>query len=82
MWSCFWSLGKKHHPMLRVIMYCYLLLLVTCGSGPAPVMEEAATDPAIKARRLAMELRPWYGSAALMELNTLHERIHKVGITD
>lgn len=44
-----------------------------------PTLEEAreltSTDPAIQAGRLEMELRPWYGSAALVRLNQLHERI-------
>lgn len=35
------------------------------------------TDPAIKAGRLIMELRPWYGSAALVGVNEVHERIAK-----
>jgi uncharacterized protein len=33
-----------------------------------------ATDPAVKAGRLEMELHPWYGSAALM----LNPRLHKL----
>jgi uncharacterized protein len=33
------------------------------------------TDPAVKAGRLAMELHPWYGSAALMEVNRIHRAI-------
>jgi uncharacterized protein YciI len=36
-----------------------------------------ASDPAIKAGRLVMDLHPWYGSAALQELNALHARIAK-----
>ena len=35
------------------------------------------TDPAVQAGRLAMELRPWYGPAALMLLNDLHGRLAK-----
>jgi uncharacterized protein len=35
------------------------------------------TDPAIKAGRLVMELHPWYGSAALMQVNEIHNRINK-----
>ncbi|MBD3289727.1 hypothetical protein GF337_13050 [candidate division KSB1 bacterium] len=46
-----------------------------------PTLEEARqlteTDPAIQAGRLAMELRPWYGSAALVKLNQIHESIAK-----
>lgn len=34
-----------------------------------------ASDPAIEAGRLEMELHPWYGSAALQQVNELHERI-------
>ena len=33
------------------------------------------TDPAIKAGRLIMELHPWYGSAALMELKDLNVKL-------
>lgn len=35
------------------------------------------TDPAIQAGRLTMQLHPWYGSAALLELNALHGRLVK-----
>ncbi|MCO6489172.1 MAG: hypothetical protein J5I98_12185 [Phaeodactylibacter sp.] len=34
-----------------------------------------ATDPSIQAGRLVMELRPWYGSAALMKVNEWHKAI-------
>lgn len=44
-------------------------------------LEEAArltnSDPAVQAGRLVMELHPWYGSAALMKLNEVHERLVK-----
>lgn len=33
------------------------------------------TDPAIKAGRLVMELHPWYGSAALMKVNEIHQQL-------
>ena len=36
------------------------------------------TDPAIKAGSLVMELRPWYGSAALGLVNKYHDKISKV----
>jgi uncharacterized protein len=36
------------------------------------------TDPAIKAGSLVMELLPWYGSAALMELNQSHNALAKI----
>ena len=32
------------------------------------------TDPAIKSGRLEMELHPFYGSAALIKVNEIHER--------
>lgn len=39
--------------------------------------ELTSTDPAIKAGVLEMELRPWYGPAALMEVNNIHKKIQK-----
>lgn len=36
-----------------------------------------ATDPAIQAGRLEMELHPWYGSAALVELDAIHRRVSR-----
>lgn len=33
------------------------------------------TDPAIKSGHLSMELKPWYGSAALMEVNAIHKTL-------
>lgn len=33
------------------------------------------SDPAVKAGRLAMELHPWYGSAALMEVTRIHNTL-------
>lgn len=40
------------------------------------------TDPAIKAGSLVMELREWYGSAALMEVNTIHKTLEKKSIIE
>lgn len=44
-------------------------------------LEEAealtAADPAVQAGRLAMELKPWYGSAALLKLGEIHEQISR-----
>ncbi|MBP1657261.1 MAG: hypothetical protein H6Q31_1862 [Bacteroidetes bacterium] len=36
-----------------------------------------ATDPAVKAGRLTMELHPWYGSAALMEVSRIHNTLQQ-----
>lgn len=36
-----------------------------------------ATDPAVQAGSLVMELHPWYGSAALMKVNEIHASIAK-----
>lgn len=41
-----------------------------------------ATDPAIQSGHLEMELHPWYGSAALVELTAIHKRVQKKAITD
>ena len=38
------------------------------------------SDPAIQAGSLTMELKEWYGSAALMLVNDLHKKIAKVEI--
>jgi len=38
------------------------------------------TDPAIKAGSLIMELRPWYGSAALKEITEIHKTLEKVSV--
>jgi uncharacterized protein YciI len=40
------------------------------------------TDPGIKAGVFAMELHPFYCSAALVEIAAIHERIQKKGITE
>lgn len=38
------------------------------------------SDPAIQAGSLVMELKEWYGSAALMEVNEIHNAIAKINI--
>ncbi|MEB2776439.1 YciI family protein [Algoriphagus sp. D3-2-R+10] len=47
-------------------------------------LEEAekltATDPAVKAGVLRMELKEWYGSAALMLMADMHSKIAKINI--
>ena len=48
----------------------------------AVAREWTATDPAIQAGSLTMELHPWYGSAALMALNDLHTLVQDRKITD
>lgn len=35
------------------------------------------TDPSIKAGMFEVEMTPWYGSAALMQINEIHQRIQK-----
>ncbi len=46
-----------------------------------PTVEEARrlteSDPAVRAGSLIMELKPWYGSAALMAIPALHEKLRK-----
>ncbi len=41
-----------------------------------------ATDPAIQAGRLEMDLHPWYASAAIMELNELYNKMEVKSITE
>ncbi|HLP95884.1 MAG TPA: YciI family protein [Saprospiraceae bacterium] len=41
-----------------------------------------ATDPAIQAGRLIMELHPWYGSASLPLILPLHKRLEKKNVAD
>ena len=41
-----------------------------------------ATDPAVKAGIFEMELHPWYGSAALMQVTTIHYTLQKNSLTD
>lgn len=40
------------------------------------------SDPAVQAGRLVMELHPWYGSAALLEVTRLHKVIQKRSVAD
>jgi uncharacterized protein YciI len=51
-----------------------------------PTVEEARklveTDPSIKAGMFDVEMIPWYGSAALLELNQIHKRIQKQSVTN
>lgn len=39
-----------------------------------------ATDPAIQAGSLEMELKEWYGSASLVLINDIHKQITKIEI--
>jgi len=39
------------------------------------------TDPAISAGRLSMILRPWYGSAALKEILSIHKSLEKKSVS-
>jgi len=40
------------------------------------------SDPAIQAGRLVMELHPWYGSAAVKEINTIHNQLIKTSMLE
>ncbi|RXQ89535.1 hypothetical protein EO244_14305 [Ancylomarina salipaludis] len=40
------------------------------------------SDPAVKAGRLIMELHPWYGSAAVKEVNAIHNQLTKKSIAE
>ncbi len=41
-----------------------------------------ASDPAVAAGVFDMELHPWYGSAALLAVNELHEQLATKSITE
>jgi uncharacterized protein len=51
-----------------------------------PTIEEAKqlteTDPAVKAGTLEMELRPFYCTAALVEINRIHKTIQKKSVAE
>jgi uncharacterized protein YciI len=40
------------------------------------------TDPAVKAGMFDMELHPWYGSAAMMQIVDTHNKLQKHSLTD
>ncbi len=40
----------------------------------------AATDPAVQAGTLDMEMHPWYGSAALVETLSIHKKLEKKSV--
>lgn len=40
------------------------------------------TDPAIKAGSLVMELKEWYGSAAVVGINEVHQKLQKKSVAD
>ena len=40
------------------------------------------TDPAIQAGSLRMELKEWYGSAALVGLNEIHKTLEKKNVAE
>jgi len=44
--------------------------------------ELTATDPAVKAGALEMELHPWYGSASLVEIPALHGKVQRKSFAD
>ena len=41
----------------------------------AEAQKMVEADPSIKAGLFEVEMRPWYGSAALMEVLNIHEKI-------
>lgn len=49
-------------------------------SDQKQVEEYCLSDPAIEAGRLRVELKPWYGSAALQELNRIHQSLAQKSI--
>lgn len=52
-------------------------LFILNTAEPDEAAQWLQADPAIQAGRLSVELHPWYGSAALKQVNKLHQRIAK-----
>jgi uncharacterized protein YciI len=57
------------------------IFVINAGSQKE-VEELVKTDPAVKAGVLKTEIRPWYGSAALMQMDRIHRTIQKPSNTD
>ena len=55
-----------------------LFLLAVATVEDARVLAES--DPAVEAGVFVVEYLPWYGSAALMQVNEIHSRIAEKGI--
>ena len=56
---------------------------VNAGHGPAKdPFYMTATDPPIKAGSIEVELHPWYGSAALLEIPRIYKKIEKKGLVN
>lgn len=52
-------------------------IYVFATDSVAQAREWTESDPAVQAGALAMELHPWYGSAAVMKVNEIHQKIAK-----
>jgi uncharacterized protein YciI len=55
-----------------------LFVLAVTGTEEARALAES--DPAVEAGVFVVEYLPWYGSAALMQVNEIHSRIAEKGI--
>lgn len=55
-------------------------IYVFCVGSLAEAEALTRSDPAIQAGSLAMELREWYGSAALLAVNAVHARLEKKSV--
>lgn len=56
--------------------YRGLFILAVDNIEAAKALTE--TDPAVKSGMLAADYHLWYGSAALMEVNSIHDKVQKV----
>lgn len=52
-------------------------IYVFCVASLEEAEALARTDPAVQAGSLVMELKEWYGPAALMAVNAIHARLEK-----
>lgn len=63
-------------PFTKDPAYRGLFILAVSTIDEAKALTE--TDPAVKSGLLAADYHMWYGSAALMEVNAIHDKVQKV----
>lgn len=63
-------------PFSKDPAYRGLFILAVDNVEAAKALTE--TDPAVKSGLLAADYHLWYGSAGLMEVNVIHEKVQKV----
>jgi hypothetical protein len=70
---------------MKPLMFLSTLLAASPGLFVETVEEATKlteSDPAVQRGTLQFELRPWYGSAASMEVSDIHKTIEKKSVAD